>query len=184
MQRVSVFIDNSNVFQTINDIRDNTGDCSWVALYDPLKLAEILAGGRQLEKVYFYCVPPPAWLLEDGEKGKKRHATAMRYYSAVAKLPKVEIKYGYIQGGKADPVEKNVDTQLGTDMVTDAALNKYDTAILISNDGDFMSAASNTKLLGKRVELLFFKGFASYGLRKSCDLTRRARKSNFSLIKF
>lgn len=182
MQRVSVFIDNSNVFKNIYSIKNDTKDFSWVSLYDPLKLGQVLAGSRKLEKVFFYCVPPPSWLLQGNQKDKDRHATAMKYYAAISKLPNVEIKYGYIQGGKNDPHEKNVDTQLSTDMVTEAALNKYDVAILVSNDGDYMSAAENTKKLGKKVELLFFRGYISGALKQVCDVTRRARKSYFQPI--
>lgn len=175
-----MYIDNSNVFKNIKKIK--VVDKSWIQLYDPLELAKILAGSRQLEKVYFYCVPPPPWLLNEGEESKKKYSTAMKYYAAVGKLPNVEIKYGYLQGDKNSPQEKNVDTQLGTDMVAHAALGYYDTAILVSNDGDFISAIENTKKLGKRVESLFFKGYFAGSIRKSCDLTRKARRSYFKLI--
>lgn len=178
MHRVSVYIDNSNVFKNIKSIRRNV-DVSWVQLYDPLKLAEKLSGNRELVAVYFYCVPPPVWLLSEGEESKQKHAITSKYYSAVEKLTKVELKYGYLQGDKSDPHEKNVDTQISSDMVAHAALGQYDTAILVSNDGDYLSAVTNTKKLGKRVELLFFKGYMSGALRKSCDLTRRARKVYF-----
>lgn len=181
MPRISVYIDNSNVFKNIQTIRRN-GDKSWVQLYDPLKLAKILCGNRELSEVHFYCVPPPAWLLTEGQAGKERHATALRYYDAVSKLPQVQLKYGYLQGGRKNPLEKNVDTQLATDMVAHAALGKYDVAILVANDGDYMSALKNTKQLGKKVELLFFKGYVSGALRKECDLLRRARRSYFEHI--
>jgi len=181
MSRVAVYVDNSNVFKNIKAIR-NSGDKSWVQLYNPLKLAEKLAGKDELVGVYFYCTPPPAWLLTEGDESRNRHAMASKYYAAVGKLPKVELKYGYLQGDKKDPHEKNIDTQISSDMVLHAALGQYDTAILISNDGDYMSAIGNTKKLGKRVELLFFKGYLAGSLKKGCDLTRRARKSFFEYL--
>ena len=184
MARVSVYIDNSNVFKNIKAIRNVVGDKTWVQLYNPLKLAEKLAGKNELVSVYFYCVPPPAWLLTEGEESKKRHAIASRYYAAIAKLAKVEVKYGYIQGDKSDPHEKNVDVQLGTDMVANAALGQYDIAVLVANDGDYTSAIENTKKLGKRVELLFFKGYLAGSLKRACDLTRRARRSFFEFLPF
>lgn len=179
MARVSVFIDNSNVFKNIKKIRNVYGDQSWVQLYNPLKLAQKLAGKNELVKVYFYCVPPPPWLLTEGDESKKKHAVTSRYYAAIDKLQNVEVKFGYLQGDRSDPHEKNVDTQLATDMVTDAALGAFDTAILVANDGDYMSAVANTKKLGKRVELLFFKGYLAGSLKGNCDLYRRARKSFF-----
>lgn len=176
MARISVYIDNSNVFKNIRAIRRVVGDKSWVQLYDPLKLAEKLAGKNELISVYFYCVPPPAWLLTEGEESKKKHATASRYYTAIGKLPKVEVKYGYLQGDKEDPHEKNVDTQLATDMVAHAALGQYDTAILVSNDGDYTSAIENIKKLGKRIELLFFRGYLAGSLKR--DATLRGEQEN------
>lgn len=184
MARVSVYIDNSNVFKNIKAIKNTSGDKNWVQLYNPLKLAEKLAGKNELVSVYFYCVPPPPWLLTEGEDSKNKHAIASRYYAAVGKLPKVQVRYGYLQGNKGNPHEKNIDTQLGTDMVTHAALGQYDTAVLVSNDGDYTSAIENTKRLGKRVELLFFKGYLAGSLKKNCDLTRRARRSFFELLDF
>ena len=157
-------------------------DKNWIQLYDPLKLAEKLIGENELVGVYFYCVPPPAWLLTENDISKKRHAITSKYYATISKLPKVEVKYGYLQGDKKDPHEKNVDTQLGIDMVAHAALGQYDTAILISNDGDFLSAIENIKKFGKRIELLFFRGYLAGSLKKGCDLTRRARCSFFIKI--
>lgn len=182
--RICVYIDNSNVFKSIKKVRQNSNDLAWVQLYDPLVLAKAVAGSRKLERVFFYCVPPPPWLLHEGQESKTRYATAMKYYSAVGKLPGVELKYGYLQGDKTAPIEKNVDTQISSDMVAHAALGYYDTAILISNDGDYTSALDNVKKLGKRVEVLFFKGYFSNSLRRSCDLTRRARRSYFKPITF
>ena len=65
-------------------------------MYDPLELGKILAGRRELVKVCFYCVPPPVWLLNGSPEDKKKYIVTNRYYSALSKLPKVEIKYGYL----------------------------------------------------------------------------------------
>lgn len=67
-------------------------------------------------------------------------------------------------------------------MVAMAALNKYDTAIIIANDGDYKSAVENTKVFGKKIELVFFKGSCSMNLRQVCDVPRRARKSYFEKL--
>ena len=67
--RVSVYIDNSNVFKNLKKVKDS--DHTWIQLYNPLELAKAIVGNRQLEKVYFYCVPPPAWLLSKDQKVRK-----------------------------------------------------------------------------------------------------------------
>ena len=120
--------------------------------------------------------------MQEGPDGIHKHARASQYYAAVSKLDKVEMKYGYLTGDKSAPNEKNVDTQICADMVTSAALGEFDTAILVSSDGDFQSAITNSKKLGKRVEILFFKGHCSGALRQMCDLARKARRSHFTKI--
>lgn len=182
--KVAVFIDNSNVFRNLLDLR--TIDPSWVSFYDPLILAQKLAGNRELVYVGFYCVRPPAYLLEEGERGIKKHSTTLQYYSAIEKLsPLLQVKYGDLRGSKGNLQEKNVDTQIATDMVTMAALGKFDTAILISNDGDYVSAVKNVKeSFLKKVEVLFLMNRLSMALRQVCDITRRARRSHFERMKF
>lgn len=182
--KVAVFIDNSNVFRNLHDLK--MADSSWVCFYNPLLLAQKLAGARELVYVGFYCVRPPAYLLEEGKAGIKKHATTLQYYAAIEKLsPLLQVKYGDLRGSKGNLKEKNLDTQLATDMVTMAALGKFDTAILISNDGDYVSAVKNVKNnFFKRVEVLFLMGRLSMALRQVCDLTRRARRSHFEKLNF
>ena len=59
------------------------------------------------------------------------------------------------------------------------ALDEYDVAILVSNDGDYKSAIENTKRFNKKIENLFFKGSLSMAIDGICDIKRRARKSFF-----
>ncbi len=182
--KIAVFIDNSNVFRSLHDLK--ISDPSWVCFYNPLTLAQKLAGNRELVHVSFYCVKPPSYLLEEGEKGIKKHSTTLQYYAAIEKLsPLLQVKYGDLRGSKGNLQEKNVDTQLATDMVTMAALGKFDTAILISNDGDYVSAVKNVKeSFLKKVEVLFLMNRLSMALRQVCDITRRARRSHFEKLNF
>lgn len=176
-KRVAVFIDNSNVFHYIYDIKKT--DKSWVCLYNPLILAEKLAGNRNLVYVGFYCVRPPSYLLNGTQEEQWRYNLTQKYYGEIEKLPNVSIKFGDLKGTRGQLQEKNLDTQLATDMVTMAALGKYDVAILVSNDGDYKSAIENTKLFNKKIENLFFKGSLSMAIDGKCDIKRRARRSFF-----
>ncbi len=182
--KVAVFIDNSNVFRNLHDLK--TVDPSWICFYNPLVLAQKLTGARELVHVGFYCVRPPAYLLEEGDAGVKKHGMTLQYYAAIEKLsPLLQVKYGDLRGSRGNLQEKNLDTQLATDMVTMAALGKFDTAILISNDGDYKSAVENVKNnFFKKVEVLFLMGKLSMALRQVCDITRRARRSHFEKLNF
>ena len=180
--RVAVFIDNSNVFKNIRKLK--SADNQWETFYDPYKFAEKIAGDRELVSVNFYCVRPPVYLLNEDEAHRKKYILTERYYSAIEKLQKTEVKYGDLRGVKGELIEKNVDTQLATDVVALAALNKFDVAIIISNDGDFVSAIENIKKFGKKTEVVFFKGSLSMNLKRVSDITRRARRSYFEKLDF
>jgi len=80
-KRAAVFIDNSNVFHHIYDIRKT--DKSWVALYNPLILAQKLAGNRNLVYVGFYCVRPPSYLLNGTQEEQNRYNLTQRYYGEI-----------------------------------------------------------------------------------------------------
>ncbi len=178
LNRVAIFIDNSNVFNRIKKLA--TIDPDWDCLYDPLHLAQKLAGNRHLVYVGFYCSPPPSYLAQGNPQEQKRYMKQMQYYSEVAKLKSVTMKYGTVNGVKGNLQEKNLDTQLVADMVTMAAQNQFDIAVLVSNDGDYVSAIKPTKsAFGKKVEVLYFRDSMSMALRQECDLTRRARRAFF-----
>lgn len=180
--RVAVFIDNSNVYRYLSGLRKT--DKKWICLYDPLKLAKKLAGDRTLVVIYFYCTTPPSQMLNTLE-GREKYSIQTKYYTEIQKLPGVEIRFGSLQGVGADLKEKNLDTQLTANMISLAAQNMFDTAILVSNDRDYVSALEPTKnIFGKKIELLYFKGFISNSLRRLADVPRKARQSFFERLIF
>ena len=64
---------------------------------------------------------------------------------------------------------KGDDIHLAVDMVSFAYENAFDTAILMSGDGDFVPAIERLKKLGKRVENAYFKISSSYFLKQTCS---------------
>lgn len=82
-------------------------------------------------------------------------------------LPKKFIK---IFGEKVtNYIEKGVDIAIASDMLKFAYSDSYDTAILISGDGDFVSALEGVQNLGKHVENAYFNKGHSIYLRETCD---------------
>jgi uncharacterized LabA/DUF88 family protein len=178
LNRIAVFIDNSNVFNRIRELTSQSS--AWDCFYDPLYLAQKLVGNRHLVYVGFYCSPPPSFLTHGNQEERNRYIKQMQYLSEVAKLQGVTMKYGTVNGVRGSLQEKNLDTQLVADMVTMAAKNQFDVAVLVSNDGDYVSAIRPTKeSFGKKVEVLYFRHHASMALRQECDLTRKARLAFF-----
>ncbi len=66
-------------------------------------------------------------------------------------------------------IEKGVDVRLAVDMVAFAAKNLYETAVIISGDGDFAHAIQYIKDMGKHVELVYLPAAKVYRLRQVCD---------------
>ena len=66
-------------------------------------------------------------------------------------------------------MEKGVDIALAIDMVQMAYDDTFDTAILISGDGDMAKAVEVVQRNGKHVENATTKKSLSYNLRKTCD---------------
>lgn len=179
MKRVAVFIDNSNVYKgLVGHIRDFPGQWS-VKQYDPLFLAQKLAGDRSLVAVYFYCAPPPQSLYDSNPNAFNSQNS---YYAGVAQLENVHVKYATLSINNGVISEKNLDTQLTSDIMLKAIQNEFDQAIIISNDGDFVSAINGVRTLGKKVEVAHFREGMSMNLRQSADITRRLRPSHFVTI--
>jgi len=74
------------------------------------------------------------------------------------------LKYG-------NKVEKGVDVNLAVDLVTLAFENKYDVAMIISNDGDFVPAVKKAQAYGKKVYNVMFPQCDAHHLTKICDKT-------------
>ncbi len=123
-------------------------------------------------------MPPAELLARDPAKYAKQNS----YYAAVAKLKGLEMKFATVTFNRGVATEKNLDTQLTKDALVGAALGSFDTAIIVSNDGDFVSVVDGIKELGRKVEVAHFKNKFSMDLKRSADITRRLRPSFFKYI--
>jgi uncharacterized LabA/DUF88 family protein len=178
MEKVKVFIDNSNVYKCLAEL--HTVDSKWIKQYDPLFLSKKLVGNnRELVGVNFYCTNAPAIMKT---KNPKAFAAQESYYSKVEGLKEVSVYYGTLTMNDGQYFEKNLDTQMAVDIMEGAYLNHYDTLIIVSSDGDFESSVRKVRDIGKRVEVLYFKNHFSQSLKRVSDLKRRARQSYFRQI--
>lgn len=62
--------------------------------------------------------------------------------------------------------------RIGIDMLSGAIKNLYDTAILVSGDGDFAEALRAVKETGRHVEVATFTTNRSYELLQVADICR------------
>ncbi|MDP2949681.1 MAG: NYN domain-containing protein [Chloroflexota bacterium] len=165
--RVAVFVDGSNLHHRLQD-------CGWPTDVDVAGFAQRLAGARRVTAIYYYNVPPPR------THRPEQIAAQRRYYARIEARGAVVFRMGHLQerkiGGKSIFEEKGVDVTLTVDMLSGAHQNLFDTAILVSSDGDFAPLVGEVRRRGKRVEYVYFpRTKRSRALQQVCNISRECR---------
>ncbi len=168
--RVAVFIDGSNFYY---QCRDNLGrtDVDFGAF-----TGWLVSPARTLVRTYYYTVP----LTPD--HSEEQRTSQQKFLGALHRVPYLEVRLGkLVRRDTTCPacgdhrerhVEKGVDMRIGVDMVGGAAKKLYDTAILVSGDGDLAEAIKAVKELGQHVEVASFPKGRAYELMQEADVCR------------
>jgi uncharacterized LabA/DUF88 family protein len=131
------------------------------------KFTKHLTGGRKLIRTYYYSAPL------DRNLDEKTYAKQQQFFEKLKKLPDFDLILCRMQKDKIDGQViyrvKEDDIHIAVDMVKYAYNGAYDTAILISTDGDFIPAIDAVKEKGKRVENVGFKPKFSWYLKQRSD---------------
>ncbi len=155
-ERVSIFIDGSNLYHSL---KSEFG----TARVDFEKFAQQLVGDRKLIRAYYYNAPVRR---EDDEE---RYQNQQRFFNRLRQIPYLTTKLGRLERRGNTVVEKGVDINIAVDMLKYAHNDAYDTAILVSGDGDFALAIEAVKDTGKHVEVAAASSSQAYHLRSACD---------------
>jgi len=142
-ERVVVFIDGGNLYSGVKE---------GLHLQKSVKvdgLAEKLAAGRPLVRIYYYTTPSPR---PDSPKGKAHQ----RFLDKLGWIDYLQVRLGRLVPREVQidcqkcgekqtfrsHIQKGVDTRIVVDMVTMAVRDSYDTAILVSGDSDLAEAVN------------------------------------------
>ena len=165
-ERVMVFIDGSNLYHVLDQ------NCSRHDVqFD--KLARKLANGRDLRRIYYYNI------RQESDRPDGR-VDQDRFLHSLYDTPYVEVRLGIAKQRRDQMVEKGVDVMLATDLVVRAYQDQYDTAILVSGDGDFYPAIQAVKDRGKQVEVAAFESNISAEASRVADLHIKLTKTFFT----
>ena len=162
-ERIIIFIDGSNFYHSINDsceLHDNEIDFT--------ELVSNLKGDKLLIGVYYYHA------ALDRSYNKEIYSKQRRFFSELRRIPDFHVILCKMRKhmdarGKPRYSVKGDDIHIATDMLSGAYEDKYDTAILVSGDGDFVPAIKKVQKLGKKVENAFFKISSSTYLKEVCN---------------
>jgi uncharacterized LabA/DUF88 family protein len=162
-ERVAIFIDGSNFYHSVKEmfsLHDNQVNFS--------KLIELLRKTRLLIGTQYYNAP-----LDRGYN-EEVYWKQQKFFAELRKIPDFHVILCNMRkikrpDGKMEFAVKGDDIYLATDMISFAYENKYDTAILVSGNGDFVPAIKKAQKLGKKVENAYFSANRSNFLRSVCD---------------
>jgi uncharacterized LabA/DUF88 family protein len=137
MVRIAIFIDNSNIFM---------GFKKYNIRADYEKLKQIITQNRELQNIFLY-----EGIIYPISPAKKK------WYKDLKNNSGYIIKTSFDKIASNDTIEKKVDIKIAIDIISLAYENVYDTAVLVSGDGDFVPVVKKLKDLDKIVELWAFK---------------------------
>jgi len=155
-ERVTIFIDGANLLHGLSQ------DFNRIDV-DFEKLVEKLLNNRQLSRIYYYTALP------DQGRDPERYTKQQKFLAALQRKPYFRVVLGRLEPRGDTYVEKGVDISLAIDLLDLAYHNTYDTAIIISGDGDFSRAVEIVQRMGKHVENASTRSCLSNHLQQTCD---------------
>ncbi|OIO42000.1 hypothetical protein AUJ62_01605 [Candidatus Pacearchaeota archaeon CG1_02_32_21] len=175
-ERIIIFIDGSNLYHVVKTLLPNKRPND----FNFEKFTKYLTGRRKLVRIYYYNVPL------DRNKDEESYIKQQKFFDKIQRLPNFTFVLCRMQkrkiNGKIIYEVKEDDIHLTVDMVKLAYNNAYDTAILISSDGDFVPAVLAVKEIGKNIENIGFENKFSYHLKQICDKFTIIKKEDVELF--
>lgn len=162
-EKIIIFIDGSNLYHILKDIYK---DSRKLMSFNFEKFAGYLTKDKKLIRTYYYTAPL------DKNKDEETYKKQQQFFEKLRKIPNFELVLCRMQKDRANPgnyTVKEDDIHIAVDMVKLACNDAYDTAILVSTDGDFVPAIEAVKEKGKRVENVGFKIKFSWHLKQKSD---------------
>ncbi len=162
-ERIMIFIDGSNVYHIVKSLLPDKKQFD----FNFEKMLNQIIGKRKLVRFYYYNASL------DRKKDEQSYMKQQRFFDKIKRIPKCNFILCRMQkrkiNGKTIYEVKEDDICLAVDMVKLAYNNAYDTAIIISSDGDFVPAIQAVKEIGKNVENIGFENRISYHLQQEAD---------------
>lgn len=160
-ERVNVYMDGSNLYHSLRQRIGRTD-------LDFLAFARKLAGGRRLQRIYYYSAP-----LERS-RNPEAFLAQQKFFENLRGVDYLELRLGrlvYPNPPGSPPQEKGVDIMLATEMVLHGITGHYEVAILVSADTDFCHALQLVKDFGRHAEVALLNPSTSMALRHVADRT-------------
>ena len=173
MERVSIFIDGNNFYYGLKIIYSDTKN---PIDFDFKKFCDFLAGNRKIATIFYYNAPL------DINRDLEKYKAQQRFFDKIQRIQNFKLVLCKLLKRKVKGTNeyyyiiKEDDIHMAVDMVKGAFKNLYDTAIVVSGDGDFVPAVKAVREENKIVENAYFKKSASTNLKFNCNKSLMLRR--------
>jgi len=150
LERIIVFVDNSNIFKGFRKYNIKVD-------YETLK--DFITRGRYLKNIFLY-----EGVVYPISPEKKK------WYEELSNRSGYVIKASFDKIASSGAIEKKIDIKIAIDIISFAYEDAYDTAVLVSGDGDFVPVIKKLKELEKNVEVWAFKYSLANALKEELGL--------------
>ena len=167
-EKIIIFIDGSNLYHSLGRMFKNEK----TDFFNFEKFIRHIADGRKVIETYYYIG------IFDRTYNPKSYADQQRFFSKLRKIKNFNLFTCRMQKARIDGKNiyqtKEDDIRLALDMVK--LTDKYDIAVLVSNDGDFVPVVEFVQEKGKKVKNIGIGKCPSYYLKQVCDGFKRLNK--------
>lgn len=171
-EKVIVFIDGNNLYHSLGRMFDNEK----TDYFNFEKFIKYIVGDRKVIETYYYIGSFDINYNSESYANQQRFFNKLRkikdFNLIVCRMQKIKVDGKFIYQVKED------DIRLALDMTK--LVDKYDTAILVSNDGDFVPAIESVQEKDRKVENIGIGRDFSYYLKQVCDRFRKLTKEEVS----
>lgn len=171
-ERVAIFVDGSNLY---NGMRENLRNTR-------VNLAELihqLLRERPLHRAYYYNAPLTDDYEEELREGQQR------FFESLRRIPYVTVRFGRLhRRPDGSMVEKGIDVAIAVEALSLAFQDAYDTALLVSGDGDYVELVETLKRYGKHVECAMFRNQSAGILLEHVDVFQNLDELDWTKILF
>lgn len=178
MDRTMIFIDGNNFYHAVRHFLKQKPKVDFKKLVQ--RICEKSAN-KHLLRTYFYTVNEPN---QQGIVTALKHIPRFTVNNKgyLKKIPIPEIEFNPNDPNTYVTEEKGTDVNLVTDLLIGAYMNSYDTAIIVSAEGDYVGPVSEIKKIGKIVEIVITENQPiSNELKQIADVVIELNEHDFEI---
>ncbi len=164
--KLAIFIDGNNFYHGLKSVY---GDNRSLSEFDFTKLIKFLLEENEIVGIYYYNAEL------DKTRNYEKYEKQKEFFSKLRQINNFKLvlckllKRRFKKTKEYYYVLKEDDIHMAIDMLEGAVDNKFDIALVVSGDGDFVPAVKAVQRRRKIVKNIYFKKSSSRNLKNHCN---------------